>query len=114
LQGFVVDVAEGEEAALGGVAEPDGEELGRERDVVLQDHVLDGCGDWHGGDGVVYPEREAEQAVAFVGHEGCADLGRKLDGLLLDDEAADVQVIQADDAFGGTLVAVRDFPGAAF
>jgi hypothetical protein len=41
-------------------------------------------------------------------------LGRKLDGLLLDDEAADVQVIQADDAFGGTLVAVRDFPGAAF
>jgi hypothetical protein len=34
--------------------------------------------------------------------------------LLPDNEAADVQVIEPDDAFGGALVAVRDLPGAAF
>jgi hypothetical protein len=34
--------------------------------------------------------------------------------LLPDDEAANVQVVEADDAFGGALVAVRDLPGAAF
>ena len=93
LEGCLVDVAEGEEAVLGLVAETDGEELGRGRDVVLQDHVFDWSRDGDGGDGVVYPEREAEQAVAFVGHEGCAHLGRELDGLLFDHQAADVQVV---------------------
>jgi len=36
----------------------------------------------------------------------------ELDGLLLDDEAADVEVVQSDDAFGVALVAIRDFPCA--
>jgi hypothetical protein len=34
--------------------------------------------------------------------------------LLSDDEAADVQVVEADDAFGRALVAVGYLPGAAF
>ena len=72
LQGVGVDVSEGEETALGDVAEPNGEELGGGGDVVLQDHVFDGRVDWFGGDGVVSAEGEAEQAVAFVGHEGGA------------------------------------------
>jgi hypothetical protein len=34
--------------------------------------------------------------------------------LFADHEAADVQVVEADDAFGGALVAVGYLPGAAF
>jgi hypothetical protein len=34
--------------------------------------------------------------------------------LLSDDEAADMQVVQADDSFSGAFVAVCDLPGAAF
>ena len=39
-------------------------------------------------------------------------MGCELDGLLFDDQAADVEVVQPDDAFGVALVAVRYLPCA--
>ena len=102
-QGFLVDVAEGVEGfTFVGVigifdgAEVGGEELGGLWDVVLGDHVLDGGLNAVRGDGVDGSEGETEESVASVLLELGGEGFGQLDGLVLDDDAANVDDVCSD------------------
>lgn len=119
-QGGLVDVAEGVEgrALVRVVGVLDGAEVGGEElrglgDVVLGDHVLDRGLDAAGLDGVDGAEGEAEKPVALVLLELGGELFGQLDGLVLDDDAADVDDVCSDGAGGGGTVSVGDLPGRA-
>ena len=119
-QGGLVDVAEGVEglAFVRVVGVLDGTEVGGEElrglgDVVLGNHVLDRGLDAGGGDGVDFAEGEAEEPVARVLLELGGEGFGQLDGLILDDDAADVDDVCSDGARGRRTVSVGDLPGRA-
>ena len=88
-------------------------ELRRFRDIVLGDHVLDrGCHRSR-GNSVDAPKGEAEEAVTHPLLECRGKLLSELDGLILDHETADVEVIGTNVARGRGAVAVGDLPGGA-
>lgn len=119
-QGRPVDVSEGVEGGalvrVVGVldgAEVGGEELRGLGDVVLGDHVLDWGLDAGGGDGVDGTEGEAEEPVARVLLELSGEGFGQLDGLVFDDDAADVDDVCSNGARGRGTISVGDLPGRA-
>ena len=116
-KGFVIDVAEGVEGfTLVGITRVfDGAEIGREElgsfgDVGLGDHVLNGSLHRCWSDSIDRAPGETEEAVASV----LLKLGREafgqLDGLLLDDKAADVDDVCSHCARGRGAISVGNLP----
>lgn len=117
LDGRLVDEAEGVEGLVVGGVAPRGQ-LGREqrrraRDVVLRDHVLDGRLDGRRLHRVDAAKGEPQQAVPRALDELGRHAVRQLDGLVLDDQAADGDGVGAHGAGRGGAVAVADLPGRA-
>ena len=102
-EGLLINVAEGVEGfALVWIvdvfngAEISGEKLRGLCDIILQDHVLDRGLDTAGFDGVDGTKGEAKESVAAI----LLELGRKglgqLNGLVSDNNAADVNDVRSD------------------
>ena len=119
-EGGLVDVAKGVEGigtvSIAGVV--DGTEMGSEefrlfRDVGLRDHVLDGGFYRMGRNGIDAAPCEAEETVADALPELRREGFGELDGLGLNGQAADIDVVGTNGAGGRGPVAIGDLPRGA-